>query len=242
MNDDNNDRLHERLAALRRVTVKRGATKEEAETAKRLADQLAKRLGKKSRKRSRKRSRAVLPEPPQWRRKRLWLGWLEAALEKIAWAGMLLHGLWVASLVVLIVMLVVFVFGGVDMGKQFSDFWLTRSLILIAAALLLMVCAGVLAVAAWWLRTLPGERLRSAVLWLGRHLTAGLIAIAAIIAGVALDRSLGEGWLGYICFSFVIMPAACALVFVWYVWAHPLLERKLRSIWRGPSCKFGRTT
>ena len=46
MRADRNERLHERLAALRRVTVKRGATKAEAATAKRLADQLATRLGK----------------------------------------------------------------------------------------------------------------------------------------------------------------------------------------------------
>jgi hypothetical protein len=61
-----------------------------------------------------------------------------------------------------------------------------------------MVAGLVLAVAAWWLRTLPGERLRGVLFWVGRHLPAGLIATPAMIAGEVLDKSLGRGWLGYI--------------------------------------------
>ena len=184
---------------------------------------------RKDSKRRRRGPKAVLPEPLQARRKRLWLFWLEAASEKIAWAGMLLHGLWVASLAVLIVMLLVFVIGSVDMGKQFSDFLLTRALLLIAAALLLMACAGVLAVAAWWLRTLPGERLRGAVLWLGGTLPIILIMIVATIVSKTLDRALGGGLLSWFC-CLVIMPAtALALSVAWYHWGHPVLERKLRA-------------
>jgi hypothetical protein len=45
---------HKRLEALRRITVKRGATKAEAATAKRLADELEAKIGKKPRARRRK--------------------------------------------------------------------------------------------------------------------------------------------------------------------------------------------
>jgi hypothetical protein len=241
MHDDNDERLRERLAALRRITVKRGATKAEAETAKRLADQLAKKLGKRRGRRTRKAPKGVLPEPPQWRRKRLWLIWLEAALAKIDWAGNLLLGVWVATRAILIVLIVLLVFGigSDDLGKQFSDLYFVGTLILLAVGLLLVACAAVLAVAIWWLRTLPGERLRAALLGCGRHLPAGLIMI---LPNIVLDTAGSKGWLlGLIC-SFATTIVAGALIMAWYIWALPLLERKLRSIWCSPRCKFGRTT
>lgn len=235
MNDDSNDRLHERLAALRRVTVKRGASKAEAETAKRLADQLAKRLGKEGRRRRRRGPRVILPEPPQARRKRLWLIWLEDALIKIACAGCLLHGVWVATVVIVIVATLF----GIGSNKQVTDLYFARTLILLAVGLLLVVSAAVLAVVIWWLRTLPGERLRAALLGFGRHLPAGLIMIVATIGGGALEWVVGKGWLGFACY-FAAVAVGGAVMTAWYDWAHPLLQRKLRSIWCSPSC--GRTT
>jgi hypothetical protein len=236
MQGDSDERLRERLAALRRVTVKRGATRAEAATAKRLADQLAARLGKRPSRRRRKGPQVALPEPPGWRRKRLWLLWLEAALDKIAWAASILHGFWIASLAILIIVPVLF---GLETAIRFSALYLARGLILIAVALLLGLAAMLLAVAAWWLRTLPGERLRATVLWTVGVLPFGLITIIWVIATVTFDAVMGKGLMIEICSLAISVPAA-ALGLAWYHWGHPVLQRKLGSIWCDPRCKFGR--
>ena len=93
---------HERLAALRRITVKRGATKAEAATAKRLADELEAKFGKKPRARRRYGHAAALPEPPAARWRRQWVLWLELALHKIEVAGLWVHGVWALSLICLV--------------------------------------------------------------------------------------------------------------------------------------------
>lgn len=161
MQGDSDERLRERLAALRRITVKRGATKAEAATAKRLADQLAARLGKRPRRGRRKGPKVALPEPSRYRRKRLWLFWLEAGLEKIVWAIVLLKIFWVATLPIAIGLLV---FAHDDLRKQVENLYFARALLLMAGGLVLGGVGAALATVVWWLRTLPGERLRGAVL------------------------------------------------------------------------------
>jgi hypothetical protein len=93
-----------------------------------------------------------------WRR-RLWIVWLEGALNKIELAGWWLHGIWIVSIIVLGPLLV---FGSDVVQQQVSDVYLVRSLGLVGAALVLATVAGLFTFVAWWLRTLPGERLRSA--------------------------------------------------------------------------------
>jgi hypothetical protein len=135
----------------------------------------------------------------------LWLSWLEVALAKIAWAGDLLHEIWVATLAILVVLLV-FGIANNDLAKQISVLSLARVLILPAVGLLLMVCAGILAVAIWWLRTLPGERLRSAVLWVAGMLPFVMITIIWVIASTTLDTVMGKGMMSAMWPSAFIRP------------------------------------
>ena len=76
---------HARLAALRRITVKRGATKAEAATAKRLADALEAKVGEGRTRRSRRKAKMALPEPPAERKRRVWGIRLDLAYEKTCW-------------------------------------------------------------------------------------------------------------------------------------------------------------
>jgi hypothetical protein len=87
----------------------------------------------------------------------LWLVWLEGALHKIDVVGWWLHFIWIVSIVVLGPLLV---FGSDVVRQHVSDVYLVRSLGLGGAALVMATVAGRFTFVTWWLRTLPGERLR----------------------------------------------------------------------------------
>jgi len=171
---------HNTLDALRRLAKDRAATPAEKATARRLAMALAAKIGNRPRRGRRTGHGAALPEPPAARRRRLWIVWLEGALNKIEVAGWWLHGIWIVSIVVLGPLLV---FGSDAVRQQVFDVYLVRSLGLVGAALVMATVAGLLTFVAWWLRTLPGERLRSAHAWSAKTLPPIGIMGAAITAG-----------------------------------------------------------
>jgi len=176
---------HNTLDALRRLTKNRAATPAEKATARRLAMALAAKIGNRPRRGRRKGHGAALPEPPAARRRRLWIVWLEGALNKIEVAGWWLHGIWIVSIVVLGPLLV---FGSDAVRQQVFDVYLVRSLGLVGAALVMATVAGLLTFVAWWLRTLPGERLRSAHAWSAKTLPPIGIMGAAITAGAMIEH------------------------------------------------------
>jgi uncharacterized membrane protein len=79
-------------------------------------------------------------------------------LHKIEVAGSWLHVVWIVSL---IGMVLVLVFGSETMRRQAGDIYIVRTLWLLAAAL--VAISGLRALAAWWLKTWRGERLREAL-------------------------------------------------------------------------------
>jgi hypothetical protein len=218
---------HERLAALRRITVKRGATKAEAATAKRLADKLAAKIGKKPRARRRKGQAAALPEPPAARWRRLWLVWLEAALHKIAVAGHWVHGIWIVSI---IGMLLIFVFGSDTLRREASDIYIVRTLGLLGAGLALMTIAGLLAFAIWWLRTWRSERLRSAVIFLSEHVPEFAMVAACIGLSIYLENHWKCPWLLAYATTLAVMAA---FGIPWWRWGYPAIERALQQASNG---------
>jgi hypothetical protein len=153
---------HNTLDALRRLAKDRAATPAEKATARRLAKVLAAKIGKRPRRSRRKGHGPALPEPPAARWRRVWVVWLEAALNKIAVAGEWVYWFWIASLIVIGPAVIIGV--GTDfMRQQVGYIYLVRSLGLVAVALVMMAIAGGLAFAAWWLITWRGERLRPAL-------------------------------------------------------------------------------
>src|SRR5215510_16547270 len=92
---------HNTLDALWRLAKDRAATPVEKATARRFAEALAAKIGNRFRQGQRKSHGTALPEPPTARRRRLWIVWLEGALNKIEVAGWWLHGIWIASIIVL---------------------------------------------------------------------------------------------------------------------------------------------
>src|SRR5262245_39382102 len=87
--DTSMSRDFERLEALRRITVKRGATKAEAATARRLANALQAKIGKRSRTRGREAEPIPLPEPSWARKRRIWGNRLDGALDWAGWLSMM---------------------------------------------------------------------------------------------------------------------------------------------------------
>jgi hypothetical protein len=76
-------------------------------------------------------------------------------------------------------------FGSNAVREQVGDVYLVRSLGLVAAVLVMAIVAGLFTFAAWWLRTTPGERLRSA--WSAKALPPIAIIGAAMTAGVMIE-------------------------------------------------------
>src|SRR5215467_2949222 len=175
---------HNTLDALRRLAKDRAATPAEKATARRLAMALAAKIGNRPRRGRRKGQGAALPEPPAVRRRRLWIVWLEGALNMIEVAGWWLHGIWIVSIVVLGPWLVL---GSDAVRQQVIDVYLVRTLGLVAVALVMVAIAGFLTCVAWWLRTVPGEHLRSAQAWSANTLPPIAIMGAAITAGAMIE-------------------------------------------------------
>src|SRR5262245_17752155 len=157
---------HNTLDALRRLAKDRAATPAEKATARRLAKALAAKIGKRPRRSRRKGHNPALPEPPAARWRRLWVLWLEAALNKIELAGSWVHVIWIASLIGLALM---FVFGTEAVRLQAGEVYVVRTLGLLVAAFLLVPLACLFKFLAWWLKTWRRERLRPALAFLAQH-------------------------------------------------------------------------
>ena len=192
--------IDERIAALRRVTTRRGATRAEADTARRLADQLERKHGlKPARSRTRRQkaaSRPVLPELADARiRRRVGL-WLGAAIDRVE--------LWGAALLVAyfsltpILLLAIF------------DPWTTKAthdrvlewllygklaLGLLLALLGLLVLAP-LTFARWWLRTPPRSRLREATARVIEWVPVLAVPMVVVPTTQWLEKTLNISWAG----------------------------------------------
>jgi hypothetical protein len=209
---------HDRLDALRRLAHDRAATPAEKATARRFAKRLADKIGKRPRRNRRKGHSAALPEPPAARWRRQWIIRLEAALHKIAVAGGWVHGIWIVSL---IGMLLVLIFG--SEAVQVSDIYLVRTLGLLAAGLVFIAIAGLLALAAWWLKTWRDARLRPALIFLTEHAPWLMIASGAGLSAYLEDRFEWPTLLAFAT-TMVLMFAICI---PWWRWVYPAIERAL---------------
>jgi hypothetical protein len=218
---------HNRLDALRRLAKDRAATPAEKASARRFAKALAAKIGKRRRRSRRKDHAAALPEPPAARWRRLWLGWLEATLHKIAVAGHVVHGVWIVSV---IGMLLIFVFGSEAVQRQAGDIYLVRTLGLLAVVLVMVVFAGLLAFAAWWLKTWRSERLRPALIFLTEHVPEFAMMTACIGLSIYLEDHFK--WPTLLAFA-TTMAVMFAIGTPWWRWGYPAIERALRRASNG---------
>jgi hypothetical protein len=212
---------HERLAALRRPTVKRGATKADAETARRLAADLEKKLGPKgSRERqARGRPKAALPEPPDARFRRIFTVRAEWATG-MAGVGMTALGvLYFGSTWVMLGLLGFDKATGSDLDGLAADWFLKIKLALMG----FMVIWGLLILApliflAWFLRTPAGARLKGAIAWIAEHVPFFAIMCGAMFVGDWLERSYG--------FNFVLATALAFIPSLGLIWVHARLHAR----------------
>lgn len=212
---------HNRLDALRRLAKDRAATPAEKATARRLAEALAAKIGKRPRRSRRKGPNPALPEPPAAKWRRLWVLWLEAALDKIEVAGSWVHMIWIASIIGLALM---FVFGTEAVRRQAGEVYVVRALGLLAALFLLVPLAGLFKFLAWWLKTWKRERLRPALVFLAQHVP--LFATLAATMGVSAHLENHFEWPNMLAFA-AATALTFAIVIPWYRWAHPPIERAL---------------
>jgi hypothetical protein len=210
-----------RLEALRRLAKDRAAPPAEKATARRLAKALAAKIGKRPRRSRRKGQAAALPEPPAARWRRLWVGWLEAALHKIEVAGHWVHGFWIVCIIGLTLM---FALGRVAVRQQAGDIYLVRTLGLVAVAFIMIAIAGLLAFAAWWLKSWRGERLRPALILLTKYVPWFVIVVACNGLWSYLEKRFGWS-IG------LALTTTAATIFAislpWWRWVYPAIERAL---------------
>ena len=220
---------HERLAALRRITVKRGATKAEAATAKRLADELEAKIGKKPRARRRKGQTTALPEPPAGRWRRIWGNRLDGALGWAEW----LHMMTLPLLLVLLflptaVIAIDFLTGHKFIPEeQILTVFLIKYGVLSALTVLAGIILGPIIFARWWIRTWHGERLRPALIFLIEHMPEFAIMAACIGLSAYLEDRLKWPTL------LALAAKMFAIGIPWWRWAHPAIEGALRRASNG---------
>jgi hypothetical protein len=143
------------------------------------------------------------------------------ALDKIAVAGAWLHGVWILSL---IGMVLISVFGSEALQGQVGDIYLVRTLGLLGAGLAMMAIAGLLAFSAWWLRTWRNERLRSALIFLTEHVPEFAMVAACIGLSIYLEDHCKWPWLLAYATTLAVM---FAIGFPWWRWVYPAIERAL---------------
>jgi hypothetical protein len=182
---------------------------------------LAAKIGKRPRRSRRKGHAPALPEQPAARWRRLWLAWLEASLHKFGVAGVWLHGVWIFSI---IGMVLISVFGSEALQRQASDIYLVRALALLAAGFAVMAVAGLLAFAAWWLKTSRSERLRPALILLTEH----VLWFAMSVAGIGLFISLEDHfkWPALLAYA-TTFAVTFAIGIPWWRWLYPAIERAI---------------
>ena len=140
----------------------------------------------------------------------MWTVWLEGALHKIEVAGWWPHGIWIVSAVVLGPLLV---FGSDALRQQVSDVYLVRCLGLVGAALALATVAGLFTFVTWWMRSLPGERLRSARAWSAKTLPPIAIMGAAITAGAMIEYKVTGRSMLVQCATMIV-----GMLLIWAYW------------------------
>jgi hypothetical protein len=212
---------HDRLDALRRLANDRAATPAEKATAPRFAKALADKIGKRPSRSRRKSHAAALPEPPAARWRRQWIIRLEAALHKIAVTGGWVHGIWIVSLIGLVLVLI---FGSEAVQRQVSDIYLVRTLGLLAVGLVLIAIAGLLAFAVWWLKTWRRERLRPALILLSMHVP--LFAMMAACIGMSTYLEDRLKWPTLLAYA-TTLAVMFAISIPWWRWVYPAIERAL---------------
>ena len=225
---------HERLTALRRITVKRGATAAEAATAKRLADALEAKVGKGHASRSRRGAKKALAEPPAARKRRVWGIRLDWAYEKTYWICLAACALFFALSVPLLLMILAAPLD-VDHSQALLDRVLQlmfyKYVMLAVVTCFAIVIGGPIALAAWWLRTMRGERLGPPLAFMSTFAPVVLIGIATLVAVDRLERALSSRN-PLIVLS--LIAVAYLLTTAWYRWVHPRIE-----LWLAANFKMG---
>jgi len=105
------------------------------------------------------------------------------------------------------------VFGSDVVRQQISDVYLVRGLGLMGAALVMATVAGLFTFVAWWLRTLPGERLRSAPAWSAKALPPIGIMGAAITAGAMIEYKVTGRSILVQCATMIV-----GMLLIWAYW------------------------
>jgi hypothetical protein len=203
---------HERLQALRRITLKRGATKAEVATAKRLADELEAKIEKKPRARRRNGQTVALPEPPAARKKRLWGIRLDWALEKADRLYMVAIGLYFLFTPVLVL---TDVFGGKAMERQVDSLMWAKLGLMVLLGLFFILVIVPITFARWWLRTRAGTRLGKAWSWVVENAPIGFLIIAMGISP-AIEKAI-TGSLNMALYAAVLMTGL-ALAGAYWAW------------------------
>jgi hypothetical protein len=136
-------------------------------------------------------------------------------------AGWWLHVAWIGSIIVLVLM---FVTPSDSVRQQAGGFYLVRTLVLVAAALIMMTAGGLFAFAAWWLKTWRGERLRPALLFLSQGVP--WLAMMAASMGLIMYLENRLKWPSLVA-SAAAWVVPFAIIAPWYRWAHPAIVRVL---------------
>ena len=220
---------HARLAALRRLTVERGATKAEAATAKRLADALEAKVGTGQTRQPRRKAKMVLPEPPAARTRRVWGIRLDLAIDKACWVFEIACTLFVGLTALLLLMMLTTLFG-LDHSRalqhQIVQLFFYKYVILAVVSCFAIVIGGPIAFASWWLSTTRGERLGPSLAFIGAIAPPALIGIATFIALGQLERAFSSS--NPLIFL-SLFGMAYLLISAWIRWVHPGIERWLNA-------------
>jgi ABC-type spermidine/putrescine transport system permease subunit II len=109
--------------------------------------------------------------------------------------------------------------------------WMLRLMILKYGTLAEVACIAIfigapIAFASWWLRTMPGERLVRALVFINRHAPIILIGVAAIVALAQLESAFGSG---NPLIALAVFGVSYLLMTAWQRWIQPGIERRLAA-------------
>ena len=105
------------------------------------------------------------------------------------------------------------IFGSDAVRQQVSDVYFVRCLGLVGAALALATVAGLFTFVTWWMRTLPGERRRSARAWSAKTLPPIAIMGAAITAGAMIEYKVTGRSMLVQCATMIV-----GMLLIWAYW------------------------
>lgn len=217
---------HDTLDSLRRVTVKNGATRAEAATARRLAKALGAKLGRRPNRRP-DRADLALPEPSWARKRRIWANWIE----RVLWGtGALGAGAFAIYFLLTLAMILSVVFAGTILNDL--SYKLVQAKIKFLTAVGLFGCVVVipLAIALWWLRAEPGTRLKSAGKFICHATPFIAIGILWLILFDQAEKAMRHMQISFFWFllALLIWFATYELALrAWCRWGVPALHRML---------------